>query len=150
MITTHGKEMVEAYFANAVFAKNNLFLFADPGIGANKVIRECAEDAGLKLLDVRLNAIDSSDVSMNQFSNEFPIIPGSLRAMMENLDDNSVILLDEMSIAHPAAERFATELALTRKFGDFSLPEGVRIVLRNTGPFRGTYLLNRCIVVNLN
>jgi MoxR-like ATPase len=111
-----------------------VMIWGAPGIGKSSLIQQIGEDTNRNVIDLRLSQIEFSDLrgipyidkndTLN-ISNVKWSIPNFLPI---NSDDNSILFLDELNLAHPSIMAAAYQLILDRKIGDYVLPAKTSII----------------------
>lgn len=106
------------------------FIWGDPGIGKSDILREVASSLGLSLIDARLSIYDPTDLK------GFPVVKGVGKNEVMHFvppailptKGKGILFLDELPAAPPAVQAAAYQLILDKKLGEYTLPEGWRIV----------------------
>lgn len=115
-------------------AKRPVFLWGAPGIGKSDVVAHVANQLGGKLVDIRLNLLEPTDLRGIPFYNKDsgkmewapPIdLPSAELCAQYPI---VVLFLDEMNSAPPSVQSAAYQLTLNRKIGTYTLPDNVVIV----------------------
>lgn len=108
--------------------KRPTFLWGAPGIGKSDVVRAVAEQLGIQIVDKRLAQCDPTELK------GYPV-PDLKKGVMRFLHDTGlptdgkgILFLDELPHAPNAVQSVAFQLALDRKIGDYTLPEGWVVV----------------------
>jgi hypothetical protein len=107
-----------------------VFMWGPPGIGKSDIIKQLGEEQGRRVIDVRLSLWEPTDIKGIPFYN-------STKGCMEwappmefpsDLEDDSILFLDELNSAAPATQAAAYQLILNRRVGTYQLPPKVSIV----------------------
>ena len=114
----------------------NTMIWGGPGIGKSDIPQQISVQLNQKLLDFRANLFDPVDVrgvpfvvqlkeSLRRFTrwavpDVFPIV--------ERDGENGIFLIDELPTAPPATQNAFLQLLLTRRVGDYQLPDGWSII----------------------
>ena len=106
----------------------NTMIWGGPGIGKSDIPQQVAKELKLNLIDFRANLFDPVDVrgiphltddkSFTKWAvpDVFPIV--------ERDGDRGLLFIDELPTAPPATQNAFLQLLLTRKIGDYTLPDG--------------------------
>lgn len=104
------------------------FIWGPPGCGKTEVINQIAIEDDRQLVDFRLAMRDPTDIK------GFPM-PDSATQTMKFFHDGElprdgrgILFLDEMNSATPATQACGMQLTLTRRIGDYVLPEGWDVI----------------------
>ena len=93
----------------------NAMLHGSPGLGKSAIVTQLAVDLGAKLVDVRLSAIESSDLMgipyVDQSSGEMKF---STPTWFPESDEPTILFLDEIGNANVATQHAAYRLILDR------------------------------------
>jgi AAA domain (dynein-related subfamily) len=108
-------------------AKQPVVLWGEPGVGKSSIVQQTAARLSLACQDVRAVLLDPVDLR------GLPHVNGDGRshwATPEFLprDGNGVLFLDELNRAAPLVQNGCFQLVLDRKLGEYTLPDGWRIV----------------------
>lgn len=105
-----------------------VFIHGSPGIGKSYIVNDIAKDRGVDIVDVRLSQLDAVDlrgipsISNNQTEWMPPVF------LPTDRDSKGVLFLDELNSAPLSVQAAIYQLILDRKIGEYSLPDGWRIV----------------------
>lgn len=122
-ITTTKKHIL-----NAHKKKVSVMLWGPPGVGKSSIVKQCAEELGVALIDLRLPQLEPPDLrgipAPNRESHKaewfYPeFLPES---------GKGILFLDEIEKAQVAVKNAALQLVLDRKIGSYTLPDGWSIV----------------------
>jgi hypothetical protein len=108
-------------------ARQPVTLWGEPGIGKSQLVQQTAQRLGLACQDVRAVLLDPVDLR------GLPHVNGDGRAhwaIPEFLprDGNGILFLDELNRAPQLVQNACLQLVLDRKVGEYTLPDGWRIV----------------------
>lgn len=111
----------------------NTMIWGGPGIGKSDIPQQIATQLDQKLLDFRANLFDPVDVRGVPFvvqlkketSRRFTrwAVP-DVFPIIERDGVNGIFLIDELPTAPPATQNAFLQLLLSRKVGDYQLPDG--------------------------
>lgn len=103
-----------------------VFIHGAPGIGKSYIVNEIAAKKGWQISDVRLSQLDSVDLR------GIPSIKDGRTIWMPPIflptEGVGILFLDELNSAPPSVQAAIYQLVLDRKIGEYSMPEGWRIV----------------------
>lgn len=107
-----------------------IFLWGPPGIGKSDLMKQIAKAQNRNVIDVRLALWEPTDIKGIPYYHADDKVmkwspPGELPS---ELDDTSILFLDELNSAAPAVQAAAYQLILDRRVGTYELPSGVSIV----------------------
>ena len=114
--------------------KQPVMISGQPGIGKSDVVAQVAKKKNRPLIDVRLVLMDPTDLRgipfkrTNSATNEEEMVWAPAGMFPRDPNDNSIILLDEITAAPPSVQCAALQLVLNRQLGDYKLPDGVAIL----------------------
>lgn len=135
----------------AIDVKRPAFVWGPPGIGKSDLIAGIAKENGMELRDVRLNLMDPTDIKgfpvpdvakghmewlpadflPHMFIEKEVIVtpakgktPAKTEIQRVPNDSKGILFLDELNQAPPMVQAAAYQLLLTRKVGNYELPEG--------------------------
>lgn len=107
--------------------KQPVFLWGPPGIGKSQVVRQCAEDLGLQLIDLRAVLLDPVDLrGLPRITSEGTAqwcAPAFLPQQ-----GSGILFLDELNAAPPLVQAACYQLVLDRRLGEYELPEGWSVI----------------------
>ena len=103
------------------------FIWGAPGVGKSQVVSQVAKENNLQFIDVRAVLLDPVDLR------GLPYINGDHKAHWCAPDflptaGEGILFLDELNAAPPLVQAACYQLVLDRKLGEYTLPEGWRIV----------------------
>ena len=114
-----------------------MFLWGPPGIGKSQIVAQVAADLNLPLIDVRAVLLDPVDLrGVPSVEN------GTTRWNPPNFlptEGEGLLFLDELSQAPDSVQSSLLQLVLDRKLGEYSLPEGWRILAAGNRVTDGTF-----------
>lgn len=114
-----------------------MFLWGPPGIGKSQIVAQVAADLNLPLIDVRAVLLDPVDLrGVPSVEN------GTTRWNPPNFlpsEGEGVLFLDELSQAPESVQSSLLQLVLDRKLGEYSLPDGWRILAAGNRVTDGTF-----------
>jgi len=103
-----------------------MFLWGPPGIGKSQIVAQVAADMSLPLIDIRAVLLDPVDLrGVPSVEN------GTTRWNPPNFlpsEGEGLLFLDELSQAPDSVQSSLLQLVLDRKLGEYSLPDGWRIL----------------------
>lgn len=110
-----------------------IMLWGKPGIGKSAAISQVAKELGnWSVIDLRLltkNPVDLSGIPVpNREKKIVEWLPAGFLPYEERDGKNGILLLDEITAAPPALQAVAYQLTLDRKAGEYTLPDGWRVV----------------------
>src|SRR5579871_4356623 len=103
------------------------YLAGPPGIGKSAVVRQFAQERGMRLVTLMLSQVEPSDVRGLPFLDRET---GRTRWLIPEFypasDDTSegILFLDELANAEPRVQVAAYQLLLDRRVGEYTLPPG--------------------------
>lgn len=110
-----------------ILAQQPVCLWGDPGIGKSQIVQQTATQLGLTCQDVRAVLLDPVDLRglphVNGDGRSHWAIPDFLPR-----DGNGVLFLDELNRAPTLVQNACFQLILDRKLGEYTLPDGWRVV----------------------
>lgn len=105
-----------------------VMLTGSPGVGKSDVVRRCAEDLGIGLIDLRLSQLDPVDLrGIPSIDPETGMTKWNPPNFLPR-EGKGILFLDEILSAPQATQAAAYQLVLDRQLGDYVLPEGWHIV----------------------
>jgi len=114
-----------------------MFLWGPPGIGKSQIVAQVAADLNLSLIDVRAVLLDPVDLrGVPSVEN------GATRWNPPNFlptEGEGVLFLDELSQAPESVQSSLLQLVLDRKLGEYTMPEGWRILAAGNRVTDGTF-----------
>ena len=122
--------------------KKSVMLWGRPGIGKSAIVKDMAADMNLKLYDLRLTQIDSTDLRGLQYlDNEtkrtITYLPDFLpkEGELEEMGyEGAIIFLDEITTAEQRLQACAYQLVLDLAVGhNYKLPHNVWVVAAGNG-----------------
>lgn len=107
-----------------------VFLWGAPGVGKSDIIKQIAAEQNRNVIDVRLSLWEPTDIKGIPYYNpDLKTMTWAPPAELpSDLEDTSVLFLDELNSAPPATQAAAYQLILNRRVGTYVLPDGVSIV----------------------
>lgn len=109
-----------------------VMLWGKPGIGKSDAIKQVTAELGWSMIDLRLltkNPVDLSGLPVaNKEKKRVDWLPAGFLPYEERDGKEGVLLLDEITAAPPALQAVAYQLTLDRKAGEYTLPEGWRVI----------------------
>lgn len=108
-------------------AKLATFIWGAPGVGKSQVVAQVAKELDFQFTDVRAILLDPVDLR------GLPHINGDHKAHWCPPDflptsGNGILFLDELNAAPPLVQAACYQLVLDRRLGEYTLPDGWRIV----------------------
>lgn len=114
-----------------------MFLWGPPGIGKSQIVAQVAADLNLPLIDVRAVLLDPVDLrGVPSVEN------GTTRWNPPNFlptEGEGLLFLDELSQAPDSVQSSLLQLVLDRKLGEYTLPDGWRILAAGNRVTDGTF-----------
>lgn len=104
------------------------FLWGPPGVGKSAIVAQLAAERGLPVVDIRAPLLDPTDLR------GIPAVVGDRAewfapSFLPRADaPPGVLFFDELNAAPPIVQASLYQLVLDRKVGEYTLPEGWRIV----------------------
>lgn len=122
--------------ADAVKAKVVPFIKGSPGIGKSAIVKDFAEEYGLKMIDLRLSQVDPCDLlgfpNINREAGRSGYMPMDTFPLKGDKIPTGYngwcLFLDELPGADPATQKAAYKLILDRMVGNVPLHERVVII----------------------
>ena len=102
------------------------YVWGAPGVGKSAVVRDAADDLGLRVLDLRATLLDPVDLrGLPRVTSDTAVWcpPAFLPRTGQG-----VLFLDELAQAPPAVQAACLQLVLDRKLGEYELPDGWAVV----------------------
>lgn len=107
-----------------------IMLWGGPGVGKSDLIAQIGSATGRKVIDVRLNLWEPTDIKgipyYNSTDNNMSWAPPA--ELPQDEDSDAILFLDELVSAAPAVQAAAYQLILNRRVGTYKLPKNVGIV----------------------
>jgi hypothetical protein len=105
-----------------------VFIWGPPGVGKSSIVASIAETQGLELLDVRASLLDPTDIrGIPSIENGRAIwTPPSF--LPQDPKSKGILFFDELNAAPPLVQASLYQLTLDRRIGEYSLPDGWRIL----------------------
>lgn len=121
---------VAKHVRNGYEKKVAVMLWGPPGVGKSSIVKQVAEELGVRLIDVRLAQLEPCDVrgipAPNHKTKQTEwYYPSWLPTDPES---KGILFLDEMEKAPTMVKNAALQLVLDRSIGDYKLPDGWSIV----------------------
>ena len=108
------------------------FLWGAPGIGKSSIIKQIAYEKNLECIDLRLSLLDPTDLKGIPFYEKDSHTALWAPPSFLPREGRGILFLDELNAAAPAVQASAYQLILDRKVGEYTLPEGGRLLRRET------------------
>ena len=114
----------------------NTMIWGGPGTGKSDIPLEVTKGLNQKLLDFRANLFDPVDVRGIPYVAKFENMPRNytrwavpdIFPIVERDGYEGLFFIDELPTAPPATQNAFLQLLLTRRVGDYELPEGWSII----------------------
>lgn len=110
--------------------RSNVFLWGPPGIGKTDIVRQLAARQGSSYVALHLTLLEPVDLRgmpvVNEERTAVNWVP--MGELPSDPDSVGVIHLDELNTADPSVMAAAMQFCLDRRIGNYTLPEGWRIV----------------------
>ena len=103
-----------------------VFLWGGPGIGKSAIVHQLAKDLKLNLQDLRALLLDPVDLRGLPYLNDGRTMWATPDFLPK--DGEGILFLDELNAAPPMVQASCYQLVLDRKLGDYTLPDGWKIV----------------------
>ena len=114
----------------------NTMIWGGPGIGKSEIPQQVADSLNMTLIDFRANLFDPVDVrgvphiqAVKETGERFTrwAVP-DVFPIPQRDGDTGILFIDELPTAPPATQNAFLQLLLTRKIGDYTLPEGWSVI----------------------
>lgn len=107
-----------------------VFIHGPIGLGKSSLVQQLGCELFRNVIDLRLSQLDVTDLRGIPFYNtDTKQMNWSLPSFLPtDVNDNSILFLDEFNCANSAIQTAAYQLILDRKIGDYELPKGVSII----------------------
>jgi len=114
----------------------NTMIWGGPGIGKSDIPQQVADELNVTLLDFRANLFDPVDVrgvphiaQVKETGKRFTrwAVP-DVFPIVQRDGENGILFIDELPTAPPATQNAFLQLLLTKRIGDYELPQGWSIV----------------------
>mgnify|MGYP001034254258 CR=1 FL=1 len=114
----------------------NSMIWGGPGIGKSEIPQQIATQLNQKLLDFRANLFDPVDVrgvpyvvQLKESGRRYTrwAVP-DVFPIVERDGEDGIFLIDELPTAPPATQNAFLQLLLTRRVGDYHMPDGWSII----------------------
>jgi len=114
----------------------NSMIWGGPGIGKSEIPQQVADSLKMTLIDFRANLFDPVDVrgvphiqAVKETGERFTrwAVP-DVFPIAQRDGDTGILFIDELPTAPPATQNAFLQLLLTRKIGDYTLPEGWSVI----------------------
>lgn len=99
-----------------------------PGIGKSSIVKQTADDLGIKLYDLRLSQLTPVDLRGVPYVDTQITYFAQPSYLPRDSETESVLFLDEFNQAPPAMMAIAQQLLLDRRVGDYKLPNNCFLV----------------------
>ena len=114
---------------NALLDKNiAIFLWGSPGIGKSSIIKQIAKTNQMEFIDLRLSLLDPTDLKGIPFFDKEKHQAVWAAPSFLPREGEGILFLDELNSAPPTVQASAYQLILDRAIGEYTLPEGWKIV----------------------
>jgi MoxR-like ATPase len=104
-----------------------VFLWGPPGVGKSQIVRQTANRAGLRLIDIRAVLLDPVDLRGLPRISEDGAAVWCTPAFFPR-EGRGILFLDELNAAPPLVQASCYQLVLDRKLGEYTLPEGWTVI----------------------
>jgi hypothetical protein len=105
-----------------------LFLWGPPGIGKSSIVQQVAASRELPVIDIRAALLDPTDLRGIPAVVDGRAIWAPPSFLPHDPDSGGVLFFDELSAAPPLVQASLYQLTLDRRVGEYTLPEGWKIV----------------------
>ena len=114
----------------------NTMIWGGPGVGKSEIPLEVASSLGVTLVDFRANLFDPVDVrgvphimQVKETGKRFTrwAVP-DIFPIVERDGESGIMFIDELPTAPPATQNAFLQLLLTRRVGDYELPQSWSVV----------------------
>ena len=106
----------------------SLMIWGAPGIGKSSIVAQAAEQAGMRVIDLRLSQLAPTDLRGLPVPERLADGSGGIARWYppEFLprEGRGVLFLDELNMAPPSMQGVAQQLILDRRVGSYELPDG--------------------------
>lgn len=130
------KDCILSLAKDPILRKMSPYIWGKPGIGKSEIVAQVGEELNMKVIDLRLTRMDSTDLTGLPYLHEesqktIYYLPEFLptKEMIEEWGkDGAILFLDELSAAEPRLQASSYELILDRRIGKYILPDNVMVV----------------------
>lgn len=109
-----------------------VMLWGPPGVGKSQVVRQCADELGWGMVDLRLSQMSPVDLrgvpALDRDMRRSAWYPPIEFPDVQRDGEQGILFLDEIANAPRDVQTAALQLVLDRRLGDYALPEGWRVV----------------------
>jgi len=105
-----------------------IFLWGSPGIGKSSLIKQIAKENNLEFIDLRLSLLDPTDLKGIPFFDKENHQAVWASPSFLPKEGKGILFLDELNSAPPSVQASAYQLILDRSIGEYSLPDGWKII----------------------
>ena len=105
-----------------------VFIWGPPGVGKSSVVSDIAKTGKLNLIDVRASLLDPTDIRGIPYIKEDEAKWSPPSFLPNDPKSKGVLFFDELNAAPPLVQASLYQLTLDRKVGEYSLPDGWRII----------------------
>lgn len=133
------KSALRAQFDDPQLRRRATMLWGTRGVGKSSIVRQVADEAGARLIDLRLTTIEPVDLRGAIYADDtrgqtvwFP--PEFLPT---DPDSRGILFLDELTAADQRLQISAYSLILDRRVGNYLLPDGWLVVAAGNASFHG-------------
>jgi hypothetical protein len=106
-----------------------VMIWGQPGIGKSEIVDSIAKKLNRPFIDIRLLLMDPTDLRGIPYKNDNDeVVWAKPSQFPDDLNDRSIIFIDEINAAPPSVQCAALQLVLNRRIGEYVLPKGVAIV----------------------
>ena len=105
-----------------------VFIWGPPGIGKSSVVTSIAALSKDKLIDIRASLLDPTDIRGIPYIENGKAIWSPPSFLPNDPNSEGILFFDELNAAPPLVQASLYQLTLDRKVGEYSLPDGWRII----------------------
>lgn len=107
-----------------------VFIWGAPGVGKSDVVKQVANDAGLRLFDNRASQMEPVDARGLPYIYEGRMhwSPPSLFPKSDGSDGPSLLFLDELAQGIHSVQTALFQLIRDRRIGEYTLPDNCRVI----------------------
>ena len=105
-----------------------VFIWGPPGVGKSSVVSAIAKTGRLNLIDIRASLLDPTDIRGIPYIKEDEAKWSPPSFLPNDPKSKGVLFFDELNAAPPLVQASLYQLTLDRKVGEYSLPDGWRII----------------------
>ena len=118
---------ISASLVSLFSIRQPVFIWGPPGIGKSQVVKSCALEQGLELVDIRAILLDPVDLRGLPRISADGASQWCAPAFLPR-QGKGILFLDELNAAPPLVQAACYQLVLDRRLGEYELPEGWAIV----------------------